>query len=96
MKRSINHPDSDSAPGLDGVPTRVLQTVADTLATPLVCIYNACLDEGYCPEHFREAKTIALRKPGKHNYTKPKSYRPIALLNTLGKVMERIITERLS
>ncbi|EMD86559.1 hypothetical protein COCHEDRAFT_53746, partial [Bipolaris maydis C5] len=51
---------------------------------------------GYCPSHFRESTTVVLRKPGKDNYTVPKAYRPIALLNTVGKVMDAIIARRIS
>ena len=36
-----------------------------------------------------------LQKPGKKDYTTLKAYRPIALLNTLGKVLESIIFIRL-
>jgi hypothetical protein len=36
------------------------------------------------------------RKPQKHDYTTPKAYRPIALLNTIGKLMEGIIARRIS
>jgi hypothetical protein len=39
---------------------------------------------------------VVLRKPGKDNYTTPKVYRPIALLNTIGKVIDAIIARRLS
>lgn len=35
-------------------------------------------------------------KPNKPDYTNPKAYRPIALLNCLGKVLEKIIATRLS
>jgi ribonuclease HI len=37
-----------------------------------------------------------LRKPGKDDYTAPKSYRPIALMNTTGKIMDAVIARRLS
>ena len=37
-----------------------------------------------------------LRKQGKDDYTQPKSYRPIALLNTLGKALEAVIANRLA
>lgn len=42
------------------------------------------------------AETVALRKPGKEDYTQVKSYRSVALLNTLGKILEKIIARRLS
>ncbi|GFF96865.1 pol-like protein [Aspergillus lentulus] len=43
-----------------------------------------------------EAIRLTLRKPGKGDYGQLKSYRPVALLNTLGKVMESILARRLS
>jgi hypothetical protein len=59
-------------------------------------VFNRSLHLGYYPEHFRESTTVVLRKPGKENYTAPKSYRLIALINTIGKIIDAIITRRLS
>ena len=39
---------------------------------------------------------MVLRKLKKEDYTNPRLYRPIALLNTLGKVIEVIVTKRVS
>ena len=39
---------------------------------------------------------MVLRKPGKPRYDTPKAYRPIALLNTLGKLLTAIIAEQLT
>jgi hypothetical protein len=36
-----------------------------------------------------------LKKAGKRDYSNPSAYRPIALLNTLGKVLETIIAKRM-
>ena len=38
---------------------------------------------------------IILHKPGKPRYDIPKAYRPIALLNMLGKLMSSVVTEDL-
>ncbi len=62
----------------------------------LQILFNACVRMGYCPAHFRQSITVVLRKPGKDDYTQPKSYRPIALLNTLGKALESIVANRLT
>lgn len=43
----------------------------------------------------KKANTIVLRKPKKYDYSEPKSYRPIALLSTLGKALETVIAKRL-
>jgi hypothetical protein len=37
-----------------------------------------------------------LRKPGKGDYLNPSAYRPIALLNTLGKTLESVIAGRIT
>ena len=42
------------------------------------------------------ANTIALKKIDKGDYTTRKAYRPIALLNTLSKVMESIIGSKIT
>lgn len=84
------------APGPDGIANRALQIGMDLITTHLTRVFNQSLRLGYCPAHFRESTTVVLRKPGKSNYTVPKAYRPIALLNTIGKVMDAIIARRLS
>ncbi|KAK7508819.1 hypothetical protein IWZ03DRAFT_295111, partial [Phyllosticta citriasiana] len=50
----------------------------------------------YYPNIFKEVLTIILYKLEKSNYNYPKLYRPINLLNTIGKVIEVVITTRLS
>jgi hypothetical protein len=39
---------------------------------------------------------VVLRKPGKPDYSLPGAYRPISLLNTLGKLLEAVMARRLS
>jgi hypothetical protein len=51
---------------------------------------------GYFPKAFKPTTMVILRKPSRPDYTKAKAYRPIALENTLGKVMENIIAETIS
>ena len=60
-------------------------------------IFNDSLSIGYYPAHFRESVIVILRKlGGNRDYTNPKNYRPISLLNTIGKIMEAIIAARIS
>ena len=44
---------------------------------------------------FYKAKIVFIPKEGKSDYITPSAYRPIALLNTLGKVLESIIATKL-
>ncbi|EYE90277.1 uncharacterized protein EURHEDRAFT_550554 [Aspergillus ruber CBS 135680] len=66
---------------------------------------NKALDPDYIPNlTLHRALAIALPKvnhggiaePGKPDYTEPKAYRPIALLDTIEKVLEAVIATRLS
>ncbi|EED12717.1 reverse transcriptase, putative [Talaromyces stipitatus ATCC 10500] len=41
-------------------------------------------------------RIIPLKKPAKDNYSLAKSWRPISLLSTLGKILEVVIAERIS
>ena len=84
------------APGPDGIVNRALQIALPWIRQHFTRVFNQSLSLAYCPQHFRESTTVVLRKPGKDDYTVPKSYRPIALLNTMGKVMDAIIATRLS
>lgn len=96
IRQSILIAISDKAPGEDGIPNRILKSIIDLILPYLYVIFNACLSTGYCPTHFRSSITVVLRKPGKPDYTITKAYRPIALLNTIGKALEFIIAKRIS
>jgi len=50
---------------------------------------------GYQLKVWREARGVILPKANKENYSLPKSYRPISLLNCLGKTLEKIFATRL-
>ena len=84
------------APGPDSIANRALQAGPSPITAHLTRAFNQSLRLGYCPAHFRESTTVVLRKPGKDNYTAPKSYRLIALMNTIGKIMDAVIARRLS
>jgi len=96
VERAISNAAADTAPGPDGIPNLALQKALPTIKHFLVNLFNECLRHGYCPSHFRSYTTVVIRKPGKDDYTDPNAYRPIALLNTIGKVMEAILAARIS
>ena len=77
-----------SAPGMDGTPNAFLRAMGEPFAEAAAALTQACWQLTYYPKHFRRARTVALRKVGKDFYTSPRSWRPIALLNTVGKVIE--------
>ena len=61
------------------------------------CLFQACITQVYHLKVFNTANTITMKKPGKKvtDYATPKGSCPIALLNTLDKVMESIIEKKI-
>ena len=85
----------DKCPGIDGIPNRFLQAMGAPLARAITELINTCWRLEYYPQRFRQARTIVLRKPEKDDYSVPGAYRPIALLSTIGKVIESLAARRL-
>ena len=83
------------APGPDGIPNIVLTKCADVIKHRLYNIYNAMTKRKLYYEPWKQFTTVVLRKPGKPKYNVPKAYRPIALINTLIKVLTAILAEQL-
>ena len=59
-------------------------------------IFTAIIEKGWYYAPWKSFTTVVLRKPGKPRYDVPKAYRPIALLNTMGKVLTSIVAEQLT
>ncbi|KAF8697279.1 hypothetical protein AX14_001381 [Amanita brunnescens Koide BX004] len=88
---------NSSAPGPDHVTWRHLKlalSIPDTDAA-LVRLFNNVCREGTWPSHFKDSCSVIIPKPNKPDYTIPKAYRPIALLNTVGKLLTKILANRL-
>lgn len=64
-------------------------------ASSLAWLYTASLRIGYVPRTWKEGKFVPIPEPGKADYTAPKAYRPISLLPTIGKGLEKIVARRL-
>lgn len=84
------------APGPDNIPNEILKIVAPVISERLAQVTSMLLAGGQLPENLKESTTIALRKENKKDYSLPGSYRPIALENTLAKVVEKLLANRLT
>ena len=88
---------NSSAPGPNKLSWKHLKIVfedKDCFDT-FIWITNACINLGYWPSHFKVSTTIVIPKLNKKLYNSPKSFRPIVLLNTMGKLIKKVIGERL-
>jgi hypothetical protein len=86
---------ANKAPGSDSIPNDFLKAMGEPLAVAVAAISTACWTLGHYPAQFKHARTVVIRKPGKAAYDLPGAWRPIALLNTIGKLVEALTASRL-
>src|SRR5947207_1616477 len=77
------------APSPGRKPNRRLKNIVSTKAEGPTPPATNHLNTGNIPQSNKESITSVIRKGRKGDYTHPSSYRPVALENTLAKVVER-------
>ena len=85
-----------SAAGPDGVPYSVWKKVNAVNPSLLLDLLAPLVAFGYHPTTLKHASGVVLDKPGKPSYDTPSSFRIIVLLKTISKILERILTVRLT
>jgi hypothetical protein len=82
------------APGPNGTSYRALKNLTQRTVSLLVLIFNAILLTHHFPTAWKHTRVISILKPGK-DPALPLSYRPISLLDTIGKLFEKILLARI-
>jgi hypothetical protein len=81
--------------GKDRIHNEILKNLnQNNNRTTLLKLLNISLNTGYLPTDWKNAAVVPILKPNKPANL-PESYRPISLTSCLGKLMERIINNRL-
>ena len=96
VKTAIFTSSPSKSPGPDLVSFQAIQSAYSVIPEILNSLYRALFSLGYHPRPWREAVGIILKKLNKPDYSSPKAYRIISLLNCLGKVLEKLFATRLS
>lgn len=86
---------ANKAPGWDGIQGILLKNIPKKMLVQLYYIYKACMKQQTFPRPWKQAIILPIKKP-KKSQQDPYSYRPIALLPTIGKVYEKIILKRMN
>lgn len=94
LKKIVNDLPNRRAEGEDRLSNELIKLALPVIEESFCKLVNACFNNGFFPHVWRSAVTIIIRKHGKDDYSIPNSYRPIALLSCLGKILEKIITSR--
>lgn len=80
--------------GVDIIGNEALKMSAEIIAPHLELLFAACFIVCYHPRQFKISRTIVFHKSGKP-LAEPKSYRPISLLSSIDKLLERLVVNRL-
>ena len=92
--KNVLRTSGNTAPGEDGIPYEMIRKLSEDSLKYLLDFYNLLFKNHIFPNKWKEAIIIPILKPGK-DASKCSSYRPIALLSCLSKLLEKILNKRL-
>ncbi|KAL4084731.1 hypothetical protein QTP88_027651 [Uroleucon formosanum] len=84
------------APGPDYIPHEVVAELARARPAMLLDLFNKCIVMGIFPIRWKVARLVLLNKGNNKPQAEPSSYRPLSLLDGVGKLFERLILCRLN
>ena len=85
---------NNKSPGYDNIGPSILKEICPEITNPLAHIFNLSFTTGVVPDSLKLAKVIPVYKKGEKN--EPGNYRPISLLSVFDKVLEKLMSYRLS
>jgi hypothetical protein len=82
--------DNKTSPDLDGISVALLKKVAVQVSSPLAHIFNLSIQQGIFPNQLKVTRTVPVFKAG--NPLSCDNYRPISLVKSFSKVLEKIVS----
>ena len=93
IKNIVKKLKNSSCAGDDNISNSLLKHIIPSIATPLSMCINLSLNTGVFPNQLKTSKVIPIFKGGDRNSVD--NYRPISLISSLSKVMEKIVYTRM-
>jgi Reverse transcriptase (RNA-dependent DNA polymerase) len=89
----IDNLEAKSSTDIDGISNKMLKFLKFELATPLVHLFNLSIQTGNFPDKLKMSRTVPIFKSGDPKLCD--NYRPISLLSSISKVLEKAVACRL-
>ena len=91
---AIKRQNDNKSPGEDGLSANILKVAYEHAADVFDRLFNHCLSFRCFPSWFKSSVVKAIPKLNADDPQNPKSWRPISLLSVPGKVLERLMIQR--
>ena len=92
VEKYINNLKPKRSSGMDKIDNILIKELRDLISEPLSIIYSNSLSEGIFPDKMKTSKVIPLHKNKSKDETN--NYRPISLLLTISKILEKAMYHR--
>ena len=86
---------SKNAAGVDDISPKLIKKIIHIIAKPLAHLYNLSFSEGTVPNCLKFAKVTPIYKPGATCNRTILNYRPISVLPSISKLVEKLVHKRL-
>ena len=94
VKKAVRQMNPGKSPGIDGIPAEVYQYGGEKVTVCLHDLFTKCWEQGLVPQDLRDAIIVSLYK-NKGVKSDCSNYRGITLLSIAGKVLARLMLNRL-
>ena len=93
IEQEIDNLNISKSTGPFSIPVKVFKILRNFLSAPLAYVINYSFSNGVVPDKFKLARVIPIYKKGSKSILS--NYRPISLISGFGKIMEKLMYNRL-
>ena len=93
IAKSIKNLNPNKAHGFDMISIRMIKISGESILKPLKLIFKSCLENGEFPIEWKKANVVPVHK--RNNKQLIENYRPISMLPVCGKILERLIYNKM-